>query len=283
MRTVSAVLALVVAVSVSSKLYADEPNKDRTGVGERMQDLNLTDEQEAKIAEIRKESRPKVEEDAKALVAVVKEETDKVREVLTPDQREKVQALKDERKEHRAGGLAARLTHLQDLDLTDAEMSQIADIQKEYRPKITKIMEGMHGILTDDQKKARQEALQAGKPRREILSSLNLTDDQKEKLGTVCKEVHSLVREELEKMRDVISAEQQEKLAELKDERQDRIRDRWAARIANLQDLNLTDEQKTKIADIRKDYRPKVHEAGNKLRGTVREEVGAILAIIKGS
>jgi Spy/CpxP family protein refolding chaperone len=283
MRTVSAVLTLVAALSVSSKLYADEPNKDRNGAAERIQDLNLTDEQEAKIAEIRKESRPKVEEAVKDLAVVIKEEEDKVREALTPEQREKAQALKDERKEHRSEGLAARLTHLKDLDLTDAEMSQLADIQKEYRPKITKAMEGMHGILTDEQKKARQEALQAGKPRREVLSSLNLTDDQKEKMATVCKEVHGLVREELEKMRDVLSAEQQEKLPELKDERRDRIRDRWAARIANLQELNLTDEQKTKLADIRKEYRPKVHEAGNKLRGAVREEVGAILAVIKGS
>jgi len=51
---------------------------------------------------------------------------------------------------------------------------------------------------------------------------------------------------------------------------------------ARIQDLNLTDEQETKIADIRKEYRPKVQEAGNKLRATVREEVEAILAVIKG-
>jgi Spy/CpxP family protein refolding chaperone len=55
-----------------------------------------------------------------------------------------------------------------------------------------------------------------------------------------------------------------------------------AHRIANLKDLNLSEEQQTKIADIRKEYRPKVHEAGNKLRGTVREEVEAIIAVIKG-
>jgi Spy/CpxP family protein refolding chaperone len=54
-----------------------------------------------------------------------------------------------------------------------------------------------------------------------------------------------------------------------------------AHRIANLKDLNLTDEQKTKIADIRKECRPKVHEAGNKLRAIVREEVEAIVAVIK--
>ena len=49
-----------------------------------------------------------------------------------------------------------------------------------------------------------------------------------------------------------------------------------------VQDLNLTDEQEAKIADIRKEFRPKVQEAGNKLRATVREEVEAIGAVIEG-
>jgi hypothetical protein len=35
-------------------------------------------------------------------------------------------------------------------------------------------------------------------------------------------------------------------------------------------DLNLTDEQEAKITDIRKEYRPKIYEAGNKLRADVR-------------
>ena len=50
---------------------------------------------------------------------------------------------------------------------------------------------------------------------------------------------------------------------------------------ARLQDLNLSDEQEAKIADIRKEYRPKVQEAGNKLRATAREEVEAIVAVLK--
>jgi Spy/CpxP family protein refolding chaperone len=98
----------------------------------------------------------------------------------------------------------------------------------------------------------------------------------------VGKEVAPLVREEIEQIRDVLSAEQKEKLQDLKEERPERVRDRLAHRIANLNDLNLSEDQKTRIADIRKDYRPKVHEAGNKLRGNVREEVEAIVAVIKG-
>jgi Spy/CpxP family protein refolding chaperone len=59
------------------------------------------------------------------------------------------------------------------------------------------------------------------------------------------------------------------------------VRDWKAHRIANLKELNLTEEQRTQIADIRKEFRPKVHEAGNKLRATVREEAQEILTVLK--
>src|SRR5262249_59679403 len=111
---------------------------------------------------------------------------------------------------------------------------------------------------------------------------LKLTDEQKEKLAAVAKEVGSAVREEMEKIRDVLTAGQKEKLQDLKEERAEHVRDRQAHRIANLKDLELTDEQKTKLAEIRKEYRPKIQEAGNKLRASFREEVEMIVAALKG-
>jgi Spy/CpxP family protein refolding chaperone len=285
MRTLMAAVALAVGVSAYAALpaLAEEKAAEKAGVlGARIQDLNLTDEQEAKIADIRKEYRPKVQEAAKDLAGVVKEEVEKVRGVLTPEQTKKVDADKEERQERRAEGLAERMAHFNELDLTGGEMEKIAEIRKEYRPRIEKALTGLEGLLTDDQKKARREALSAGKKRREVLQVLNLTDEQKEKVQAVCKEVAATVREEMEKIRDVLSAEQKEKLQDLKEERQERVRDRRVHRIANLRDLDLTDDQKAKIADIRKEFRPKVQEAGNKLRGTVREEVEAIIAVIKG-
>jgi Spy/CpxP family protein refolding chaperone len=281
-----AVVALAVGLGVCAALpAAAEEKADQKasgGLAARVQDLNLTDEQEAKIADIRKEYRPKVQEAAKELSTIVKEEVEKVQAVLTPEQRTKLAADKEERQAHRAEGLSERLAHLGELDLTEGEMTKIGEIRKEFRPKIEAAMKGMQGLLTDDQKKARQEAFAAGKKHREIVAALNLTDEQKEKVQGACKEVTALVKEEMEKIRDVLTAEQKEKLQDLKEERQERVRDRRAHRIANLKDLNLTEDQKTQIADIRKEYRPKVHEAGNKLRATVREEVEAILAVIKG-
>jgi len=287
MRTLLAVAALAVGVSGFAALpvSAEEKKAEPKAVGlivEWVQDLNLTDEQEAKIADIRKECKPKVQEAAKDLAGVTKEEMEKIGAVLTAEQREKLKEAKEDRKELRAERLAERIAHMDELDLTDAEVAKIADIRKEYHPKIVKAMESLKGILSDDQKKAREEALKDGKKRKEVIEALKLTDEQKEKMEAVGKELRSLVHEELTQMRDVLTEGQKEKLDEFKEERKERVRDRMAHRISNLKDLNLTEDQKTQIADIRKEYRPKVHEAGNKLRATVREEVEAILAVIKG-
>jgi len=285
MRSLIALVMLLVAALVCPGLWAgDEPKEKGVGKGlaERIQDLNLTDEQEAKIADIRKECKPKVQEAGKDLAAAVKEEEEKIGAVLTAEQKEKLQTSKEERKEQRHEGLAARIAHLRELDLTEDEVAKIQEIRKEFHPKIAKAMEGLHGILSDEQKKAREEALKAGKKRREVLASLNLTDDQKEKVAAVCKDLATLVREEMEKIRDVLTEEQQAKLPELKDERKERVRDKWAHRVANFKDLNLTDEQKTKIEDIRKEFRPKVHEAGNKVRAAVRDEIEMIVKVVKG-
>ena len=281
MKTLSAALALAALLSFGAKLAADEA-KAEGGLAERLQDLNLTEEQETRIADIRKEFRTKNAEAIKELAAVVKEELDKVRAVLTAEQKEKLQTLKEERRESRENCLAHRLAHLRNLDLTDDEMTKIADIRKEFRPRIAKAMKGLEGLLNEEQRKAREEGLKAGKRRKEVLESLKLTDEQKEKVATVAKEVGSVVREEMEKIRDVLSAGQKEKLQELKEERKERVRDRLAHRIANFKDLDLTDEQKTKLMEIRKEYRPRIHEAGNKLRAAFREEVEMIVAAIKG-
>jgi Spy/CpxP family protein refolding chaperone len=55
-----------------------------------------------------------------------------------------------------------------------------------------------------------------------------------------------------------------------------------AYRIAKLKVLNLTQDQKAQIAQIRKEYRPKVQETGNKRRATVTDGLEAIVAVIKG-
>jgi Spy/CpxP family protein refolding chaperone len=286
MRTLGTALALALAVAIGGAPRPTNANDEPKGTVvillERFQDLNLTDEQEAKIADIRKEHRPKVQEARKELAGFAKEELDKIRDVLTDQQKEALKAWKEERTEHREECVAHLVAELKELDVTDAEMTKIGEIRKEYRPKIAKALEGLHGLLSDEQKKAREDALKAGKKRKEVLEATALTAAQKEKAEAVGKEVAALVREEMEKVREVITEEQKEKLPEIQAERKERVRDRMAHVAAHFKDLNLTDEQKTKITDIRKEYRPKVHEAGNKLRAAIREEMEATINVIKG-
>jgi Spy/CpxP family protein refolding chaperone len=277
----STVLAVAAVMGLGAKLAAQEAKGEGVLVV-TVQDLNLTDEQEAKIADIMKDFRTKNAEALKELASAVKEEMDKVDEVLTPAQKAKLETLKEERKEAREKCLAHMIAQLKELDLTDDEMTKIGEIRSEFHPKIVKAAKELEGLLSDEQKKTRENGVKAGKKRKEILESLKLTDDQKQKVVAVAKELGGLVREEADKVRDVLTASQKEELRELKDERKEQVRDRRAHRISNLKDLNLTDEQKTKLADIRKEYRPKIQEAGNKLRAAIREDMEMVLAVIKG-
>lgn len=278
MRKLVLVLALG-ALLACTKGYAQNP---RERLADRIHDLHLTNDQQAKIAEIRKECEPKIQDNIKELSAVLREEKDKIHAVLTPEQRTRLTALKEEREERREEGLADRLMHLRELDLTEAERSKIESIREEFRPRVKHALENVRGVLSEEQQKAREEALRSGKNLREALGSLNLNAEQKEKLKTAGKDVRGLVHEEMEKIRDVLTPEQQEKVTDLKDERREHIRDRWAARVMNFRQLNLTDDQKSAIRQIRQEFRPRVHEAGNKLRAEIREEVRMILGVLKG-
>ena len=278
MRTVNPVLTLLVAMWATVPLAAQEV---RAILVERIQELNLTDEQEAKIAEIQQAGRPKVDAAAKELAAVAKEEADKAMAVLTPQQKEKLAASKEDRKELRAEGVSERLARLQELDLSDAQIAQFEAVRKECRPELAKAMEGLRGLLTPEQRKAREEALASGKKHREVLASLNLTPEQKEKVGAACKECCAAIKGELEKIKEALTAQEKEKLADLRDERKEHVRDRRVHRIANLRDLELTSEQQARLTAIRTEYRPKVHDAGNALRAAVRDEVQAIAGVLR--
>jgi Spy/CpxP family protein refolding chaperone len=282
MRTVCVALALG-ALLFCPKLYAQET---RERLAERIQDLHLTARQDTKIADIRNEYRPKVQAAEEELVAVVKNEIEQIRNVLTPEQKAKVTEMREERQEGRAdrreGRLAERLAHLQQLDLTDEEKAKFAAIREEFHPKIVKAMESLKGTLTPEQLRERAEALRAGKNHAQVIAALKLTGQQKEKVEAVGTELRTLVREELEKMRDVLSAEQKEEIQEIRQEHKDRVRDHKAYAIMHSRDLNLTANERSKLEGVRREYRPKVHAAGDKLRATVREEVEAIVAVLKG-
>jgi Spy/CpxP family protein refolding chaperone len=278
------VVAGAVLASLPGKLAAEEKadQKATNGLAAQIQDLLLSDQQEAKIADIQKEYRPRVQAAGKELVAVIEDELDKIFSVLTMAQKSKIQALNMvERQTRRAVLRAERLLHLEELDeLEELEFiggdgSKIAEIRTEYHPRIVKPLEGLMGTLNEGQRKAREEALKAGKKRSEMIASLNLSDEQKTKIEAVGKEVGTAVREALEKIREAITEGQKEK-------RQERVRDPIARRILSVKDLKLTDTQKAQIAEVGEEYRPKVQKAADKLSAALREEVEKILAVLKG-
>src|ERR1700757_1024930 len=87
-----------------------------------------------------------------------------------------------------AAEIVSEMRQLRDLDLTEGEKTEIAEIRNEYRPKIVRALEGLRGTLTPGQAKVREDALKAGKSRREVIATLQLTDDQKAKVESVGKE-----------------------------------------------------------------------------------------------
>src|SRR6516162_7424085 len=98
MRMLSTVLALAALLALGAKLAAQEA-KGEGGLVVTIQDLNLTDEQEARIADIMKGFRTKNVAAIKELASAVQEEKDKVNAVLTAEQKAKLETLKEERKE----------------------------------------------------------------------------------------------------------------------------------------------------------------------------------------
>ncbi len=284
-------LATIVALAAPCIAQQPKPQPMKTqpaitqtmGMGsvERIRDINLNEAQEAAIAGIRDEYAPRVEEAIDHLTSVIKEETDQVRAVLTPEQLHTLQGMKEEHRVLRIEGLASRIAHLRDIDLTQDEIDRIAEIRREYRPKYALALEGLKGVLTPEQAKAREAALKAGQSRRAVIASLDLTEEQQAKVDAAGKEVRTLMRTQLEEMRDVLDPEQQAKLAAMREDRREHVRDRLAFAIANYDELELTQEQKIRIAAIRTEYRPRVEEAGNQLRAVIREELAGIIAVLR--
>ncbi len=128
-----------------------------------------------------------------------------------------------EKKKGRRGGArgsdpTARL--LEGLNLTDEQKAKVEEVSKELAPKVAELRKKQEGILTDEQKKAREEALKearsAGKSRQEtakaVEDAVKLTDEQKAKRAEVGKEMADLQKTRMEKIKAFLTAEQKEQL-----------------------------------------------------------------------
>ena len=116
------------------------------------------------------------------------------------------------------------------LELSDAQKTKVEELKKELEPKLKAAREASDKILTDDQKKAREEAVKAardaGKSREEFREAIDkavkLTDEQKKKQEEARKSMEELTKSVREKLNLILTPEQQETLKKRQAERQGR-------------------------------------------------------------
>jgi Spy/CpxP family protein refolding chaperone len=109
---------------------------------------------------------------------------------------------------------------LKEVSLTDDQKVKVEEVKKEYGPKLKEARQKMDGILTEDQKKARTEAMKAARAagkdrqeaRKEVEAAVKLTDDQKAKMAEAKKGVDTLRKEAREKILALLTPEQKEQL-----------------------------------------------------------------------
>ena len=108
---------------------------------------------------------------------------------------------------------------VQGLTLTDDQKTSLADVKKEYGPKLMAALKKMD-VTTPEQKKAcaeaTKEAKAAGKKGKELAeagkAAVTLTDDQKTQLADAKKEMKALEKELRAKVMDVLTPEQKEQV-----------------------------------------------------------------------
>lgn len=110
-----------------------------------------------------------------------------------------------------------------EVELTAEQKEKIAAINKEFAPKLAEANKKLESILSEDQRKARAEALkkarEEGKKGKEAAESVaaatKITDDQKVKFEEAQKAVATIRKEALEKAAAVLTDEQKAKVPQL--------------------------------------------------------------------
>ena len=112
-----------------------------------------------------------------------------------------VWAAKEDKKKDKANKAVAKVFELPTIITLSAEqMTKLAEVMKEYEPKLEELHKKQANILTDEQKKARQEAMKAAKAagkkgkeaKADVDAAVKLTDDQKKQQEEVAKETKEL-------------------------------------------------------------------------------------------
>lgn len=106
------------------------------------------------------------------------------------------------------------------VEWTDEQKTQIEEIKKEQMPKMMEYFQKAEAMLTDEQKKARIEAVKtaktAGKNPKEMMeaieAALNLTEEQKTQRSELRKEMEASQKELMQKIMGLLTPEQKESM-----------------------------------------------------------------------
>jgi Spy/CpxP family protein refolding chaperone len=132
---------------------------------------------------------------------------------------------------HQGGGMLGRVDEMvKTLNLTDDQKVNLEEIKKEYAPKVKELEQKMEGILTPEQKTARQEAVKAAKEagkkgpevRKEVEAAVKLTNEQKAKQAETRKAMKALHKEIHDKVMSILTPEQKAQLDQRNEEHKHR-------------------------------------------------------------
>jgi Spy/CpxP family protein refolding chaperone len=109
---------------------------------------------------------------------------------------------------------------LKGLNLTDDQKTKVEALKKEYGPKVKDAWQKTESVLTEDQKKARGEAMKAAKAAgkkgpeafKDVQAAVKLTDEQKAKMDEARKSAQAVRKEVREKFMAMLTPEQKEQL-----------------------------------------------------------------------
>ncbi|MBC7819295.1 MAG: hypothetical protein IAG10_20610 [Planctomycetaceae bacterium] len=110
-----------------------------------------------------------------------------------------------------------------EITLTDEQKTKVAELEKEYAPKMKELREKLDKVMTEEQKKARldvmKEAREKGKEGRKgkelqqaLKDAMKLSEEQQKSYDETDKKIVALRQEILEKVKPLLTDEQKEKL-----------------------------------------------------------------------
>ena len=106
------------------------------------------------------------------------------------------------------------------LNLSEEQKQKIENLRKEYEPKLAELRAKLEGILTEEQKKAREEAIkkakESGKKGRELFEAIRnafqLTEEQQKQMQEVRTQMTQLMQEIRGKVEEILTEEQKAQL-----------------------------------------------------------------------